>query len=640
MTALAGMLSFAGRPGLSGACERMLRAQRMYGNDKPVTWADGRIAMGRDLYPLLPEDRFDTGPVVMEDQFALVADIRLDNRDQLWRDLNLPLSDLARQSDATVLMAALARWGDAAVDRLAGDFAFAFWNRATRRLLLARDFLGQRPLHFHSGSDFLAFASMPKGLHVLPEIPPRPDQDMVAEFLALVPEKTGRSFYEQVECVPPGHFSIVTANGITTHRYWNPKPAPLILRTAADYHEAVRDRLDHAVAVRLRGAEGLVGAHLSGGMDSSTVAATAARLMAPDGAVVAFTAVPRAGYDGEVPSHRFGDEGPLAAAVAALHSNMEHVLVRSGGRSPFAALDRNVLLFDRPMLNLCNGAWLDAIMDSAKHRRISVMLTGQMGNMSFSFTGLPALPNLLAHGRLIQLARYARQLHANGFSWRNTAAHTVGPWLPARLWRVLDRMRGRRLDLRDYSAVNPDRARAFAGRAAETGLDLSYRPPRDPLAARVHAMQRSDFGNYNKGYLAGWGVDIRDPSADRELVELCLAIPATEYLRGGSPRAIARNAFTDRLPAAILTEKRKGLQAADWHEGLDAARDEAVTELNRVAAVVDESGPLDIAMLRGLLADWPTSGWHTPAVQSKYRLALLRGLSGGHFIRKASGSNQ
>ncbi|MFA6112526.1 MAG: asparagine synthase-related protein [Sphingomonas sp.] len=638
MTALAGILSFAGRPDLSGACGRMLGAQRIYGSGKPICWSDGPLAMGRDLYATLPEDGFDSGPVVLENgRFALVADVRLDNREDLWRDLNLPLPDLTRQSDTAVLMTALIRWGEAGVDRLAGDFAFAFWDGTARRLVLARDFLGQRPLHFHRGRDFFAFASMAKGLHALPEVPPRPDQDMVAEFLALLPETGGRSFYEGVERAPPGHVITVTPTGISTRRYWNPAPPPLKLRNAADYDEAVREQLDRAVADRLRGAGAMAGAHLSGGLDSGAVAATAARLLAPSGRLAAFTAVPRAGYDGAVPRNHLADEGPLAAAVAALHPNIDHMLVRTDGRSPLAALDRNLLLFDRPVLNLCNGVWLDAIMDAAKQRRVTVMLTGQMGNMSFSFTGFSALPDLLARGRLIQVAHLARQLGANGISVRNSAAHALGPWLPAGLWRRLDRARGRRLDLNDYSAVNPARAEALSARAAQMGSDFSYRPPRDPVAARIHALQRTDLGNYNKGYLTGWGIDTRDPSADRRLIELCLSIPAAEYLRGGRPRAIARAAFTDRLPAAVLAEPRKGLQAADWHEGLAAARDEAATEIDRIAATVDPSGPLDIAMLRDLIADWPTGNWHAPAVQAKYRLALLRGLSGGHFIRKVLG---
>src|SRR6185312_9974035 len=108
---------------------------------------------------------------------------------------------------------------------------------------------------------------------------------------------------------------------------------------------------------------------------------SAARLLAPAGGrVVAFTAVPRSGYDGPAPQGRFNDEGPTAALTARMHSNIEHVLVRSEGCSPLDNLERNFFFFERPALNLCNETWMNAINDAVRGRRLSIMLTGLMGN--------------------------------------------------------------------------------------------------------------------------------------------------------------------------------------------------------------------------------------------------------------------
>lgn len=642
MTALAGYWSFSGRPDADRLCERMLQAQQVYAPDpkSAATWSDRGIALGRRLFRLLPEDRFDRAAIVSaEGRRVLVADVRLDNRDELAGALGIDAADAHGMSDAAILMAALDRWDEQAVDRLEGDFAFALWDSGRQRLMLARDFMGQRPLHFHRCGDFLAFASMPKGLHALPEVPPTPDRDMLTRFLALMPEGGTRTFFAGVERVPAGSVCIVTPGEVAIRRYWQPDRAPLRLGRDSDYEEAVREALDRAVAVRLRGAEASVGAHLSGGLDSSGVAATAARLLEGRGRVSAFTAVPREGYDGPVPHGRFGDEGPLAAAVAARHPNIDHVLVRTGGRSPLAALDRNFFLFERPMLNLCNGVWLDGIMDAAKARRLSVMLTGQMGNMSFSYAGLELLPELLAGGRWLRLARTLRRLPANGIRPRSALAHTIGPFLPAGLWRSINRRMGRHFRLADYSAVNLDRARALQGEAAELGLDPSYRPRRDPFGTRCWVIGRIDSGNYNKGYLGGWGVDMRDPSADRRLVELCLSIPAEQFIKNGLPRSLARRVLADRLPAEVIGEQRKGLQAVDWHEALTAARDEARTEAERIVATEGAEDVLETAKIGALLDSWPKGGWNGNRVSSLYRLALLRGLSGGHFLRKASGSN-
>ncbi len=154
------------------------------------------------------------------------------------------------------------------------------------------------------------------------------------------------------------------------------------------------------------------------------------------------------------------------------------------------------------------------------------------------------------------------------------------------------------------------------------------------------ALRRVDSGNYTKGYLAGWGIDVRDPTADRRLIEFCLTVPADQYLRHGVRRALARTAFADRLPARIVNETRKGYQAADWHEGLTAGRDELAGELGRIEACEAAGTTVDHAKMRGLAETMPDEGWHKPATTEKYRLSLLRGVSAGHFIRKAAGSNR
>src|SRR5207249_2791570 len=104
-------------------------------------------------------------------------------------------------------------------------------------------------------------------------------------------------------------------------------------------------------------------------------------------------------------------------------------------------------------------------------------------------------------------------------------------------------------------------------RAKARGLDLAYRPWSDGLAARMWGLRRIDLGNYIKGALGGWGVDLRDPTADVRLIEFCLSVPTEQFFRDGVNRALARRALADRLPPAVVEEQRKGYQGVDWHEG-------------------------------------------------------------------------
>jgi len=606
----------------------MLKAQQIYGPHHEAQWAEGPLAIGRRLFRLLPEDVHDRGPVIGDGgNLVLTADIRIDNIEKLRAELPLEPA----MSDTAILMRALERWGEDALDRVVGDFAFALWNRCDRSLLLARDCLGQRPLHYHVGDGIFAFASMPKGLHGLPEVPYAPRVTAVADFLALMPETGPETYFEGVNRVLPGHVLKITRAGLAPRRYWRPSRAPIRLARAEDYEDALRDHLDTAVRSRLRGTGGTVASHLSAGLDSSAVTATAARL---GSRVVAFTAVPE--EDGPVPRGRIGDEGPIAATVAALHPGVEHVRIATGSRSPFEALDRDFFLFERPMLNLCNTVWAREINAEAQRRGLNVLLIGTMGNMSFSHAGMQRLPELLRSGRLWRLARLARAANVHGLAWKSIAAATLGPYLPRLLWARL-----RSSDLFDHTALRVEAVEdhGIRTRAAARDLDPSYRPWADSFAMRKWALSRVDPGVYNKGTLAGWGIDTRDPSGDRRLVEFCLRVPDEQFILGGVPRSLARRAFADRLPPEPLRERRKGYQAADWHVGLSAARSELADTLERLAGCQEASGIIDLPKLRQRVDNWPTGGWDEDETIRHYRLALLRGVAAGHFLHKASRTN-
>lgn len=646
MSALAGLWRFDGKPEPAADCALMLAAQQIYGPHDGRQWSDGPLALGRRLYRTLPEDMYDRQPLHSRDgRLTLVADVRLDNRDEIATALGLPTARAQQMCDAAVLLESLDRWGEGALDRLVGDFAFALWDVSARRLLLARDFLGQRPLHYHCGPGFFAFASMPKGLHALAEIPYGPDEQTIAEAVTHMSRRGSRTFFKGIERVRQAHVVIVTPDGLRSRSYWQPQRRTAGRMSSADYIGGARHHLDQATRSRLRGANGAVGAHLSAGLDSGAVTATAARLLAPSGGkVVAFTAVPREGYDGPDRRNRFSDEGPLAAATAAMYPNIEHVLVRSHHISPLQWLDRTFFLFEGPTHNVCGTIWGQAINQAAQEQKLNVMLIGQMGNMTLSYDGLHLFPELLQSGHFVKLLREAAKLVAtSNMRWRVVLMRTLGPFTPVWLWQWANRtFRGQNRHLMHYS---PIRAECFAdfGLAAvarEGGHDFSYRPRKDGFAMRLRALRRSDTGAYNKASLAGWGIDQRDPMADKRLVEYCLNVPTEQYLANGVLRALAKRALVDRLPQAVLNERKKGLQAADWHEGLTAARADIGAELDRLAACGPAAKILDIDRLQALVKNWPRSGWEREDVIRPYRLALLSGIGVGHFLRKTSGANR
>jgi asparagine synthase (glutamine-hydrolysing) len=631
MTAIAGLWRWSdgvAAQSVAQDCGRMLRALSIYGADDQAQCNYGEITVGRCLSRLLPEDIYDSGPLNTHG-LLLAADVRLDNRDELVAALCLPLKWARQVADSTILFAALERWGERAPDRLIGDYAFAFWESSKQRLLLARDPLGERPLHFHRAKGLFAFASMPKGLHALPDVPYAPDLTRLAHRIAQVRVSGPRSFYEGIERVQPGHLVLVTRTGIVVRRHWNPQRRVLLLKKPEEYAEALCEVLDQAVSSRLRGV-GVVASQLSGGLDSTSVTAAAARLQAKHGRrVVAFTAAPRADYDGRPSVNRFGDESSHAAAVAALYDNIDHVVLRSDGHSPLADLDSNIHLYDKPVLNACNAVWMARIYACAQVRGIRVMLSGELGNATISYNGRALLAEMFASGHLARWLRESTHLTRLGWaSWAGVLRQTMGHWLPRELLARIERRRVASSAAALRRAPLPKSQLEGFERLRQSADDL----PSDSWGYRLEWLRRIDRGNENMGALAGWGIDRRDPTSDRRLVEFCLAVPTEQYLRNGVPSSLLRRAMRSRLPAVVLDEHRKGLQFADWHEAI--TRESILMEIDPLSACGPVADRLDIPRLRATVNDWPKEGWERPENIHQYRTVLLRSLSAGHFVRR------
>src|SRR5262245_1348561 len=119
MTALAGLWRFDGRPDAADGCARMLRSQELYGPHGAAKWSDGAVAIGRQLMRILPEDVFDRQPLLGGDgRYVLVADLRLDNRDELIESLQISPPQARTLCDAAILLAAFERWEESCLERL------------------------------------------------------------------------------------------------------------------------------------------------------------------------------------------------------------------------------------------------------------------------------------------------------------------------------------------------------------------------------------------------------------------------------------------------------------------------------------------------------------------------------------------
>jgi asparagine synthase (glutamine-hydrolysing) len=645
MTAIAGLIRFDDAPVDRAVIARMLNLLTPYGRDAQQSLFLTGAAFLRTLLRITPEDSLDRQPVAHpESQTLVLFDGRLDNRDELAESLDITPAELRLMADSTLALHACLRWDTAAVDRLLGDFALACWQPRARRLWLARDPLGTRPLYWHRTPDFFAFATMPKALFAIPGVEQAICEERLHDYLCLLPMIGPESFFKDIYRVEPGHLLLLEGREISTRRHhrWDPDKE-LQLPSDDDYLDAFGEQLERAVACRLR-ASGPIASYLSSGFDSATVTALAARQLAARGeGLIAYTAVPREGFDGPVFEGRHADEGPAARALAARFPNITHHLIRPDGTAPVDLLEQDVERLDRPPLNPCNMVWVNAIQADAAGRGAKVLLTGTMGNMTISYDGREYLPWLFASGRWATWWREASALKEGHppRRWRGLLAQSITPHLPPALGRVIERLRGRRSQaLTDYTAIHPAFMRRMdsASRARATGWDLDHLRPRAVgRRKRIAALDRIDIGDHSAS-LNPRGLEMRDPTADRRLIELCLAIPDHQYLRDGQNRWLLRRLMRGVLPPEILCADTRGLQAADWHEAAGASLPRMREEIGRQrASGVGEY--LDLDSLMASLDDWPSAGWCEPATVQRYRLKLLRGLSVGAFVRQVEDNN-
>lgn len=574
-----------------------------------------------------------------EDGSALVADVRIDNRSDLEPTLGEDLS-----SDAALLLRAWQRWGEDFLDRVHGDIACALWDAPRRRLILGRDAMGCRPLHFFHGQGRWLFSATPAGLLTDPTVPRELDERFLAEAIMQLPHDPSASHYRGIARVPPGHLAIIDEGGLRFHRYWRPENiAPLRLSGPPAYAEAVRTALETAVECRIP-ASGPVGCELSAGLDSTAVTALAARQLAGQGRrLVAFTAVPSDPVDAGRYPGRIVDEGPLAAALAAQYPNIDHVRVPSRGRGGlFAMTDRHSLATREMERPSPNGLWADAIAENAARRGIKVLLEGGAGNITASYDGLHLLPGLARQGRLVALLRAWRGLRrwdGAAWPWTRLAFRSFSPLLPvATVGRVRKALGRPYADPLRLYAVNADFARA-------TGVSerLAARSAGDPCGGS-QAWRLSMIGDM--GHVAAarllYGLEVRDPMADRRLFELCLSIPDEQFLHCGEPRSLMRRAMAGLVPEEILTERRSGVQSADWPERFRDEQAAFASEMTRLEASPLAGRVLDLPRLRRLIDAWPasTAEWHGRAARDGILVTLSQAFGAGRFLRQFETGNE
>jgi asparagine synthase (glutamine-hydrolysing) len=587
MSGILGIWNLDGRPVEKEVLSGMSATLAHRGPDGESQWIDGAVGLACQLMRVTPESLHETQPLVHPSGAVVVFDGRLDNREELLGLLKGAWGAEPDSPDPALVLAAYDAFGDRFPERLNGDFALAVFDPRRQQLLLARDVIGLRPLYYHRIGDTFLFVSEIKAILAHPQVSPRPNDNMVAEFLTQTFSQSSQAetFYSSIFRIVPGHLLLLTPRGLLTRQHWDFDPqARIRLRSYQEYIEGYRSLFEQAVHRRMRSLYP-VGVSVSGGLDSSSIfcQAETTRRQKPN-------FYPQVlGFSFLGPEGSWADETEFIRKIEELYS-IRIGLLPIGPLHHASDLEKEAWYMESPFL-----AWEahHKLLQISQSKGSRVFLTGHWGDEILG-----------GQGYLIDLFIRLR--------WREVYLHLKEPfaWMTDRTLynchflkdslqfgkdllkfyipdNLYNRLRLAKFRLFSFPNSLPWHTKILQ----ELALRHLARKI-EPKGGFATAHQKNLSLNIKRCYnyfrievlsklAAMYGMEFALPFLDRDLVYYMLAIPGEMGEWQGIPKAIHRAAMKNILPQAIRDRRWKGDFTKLAYEGMEVDRARLVAYLQK-----------------------------------------------------------
>lgn len=500
------------------------------------------------------------------------------NHRELRRELEARGHTYRTHSDTETILHAYEEFGDACVTRLQGMFAFAIWDSRTHRLFAARDRLGIKPFYYLFEHGRLLFASEIKAILAYPGTPREFARNKLAEYLAFGYVSGDGTMFSSISRLPAGHtLEFVEGAAPRIRRYWDlPEHPNARAASHRSYVHTYREMLEASVGSHLM-SDVPLGVFLSGGLDSSAVAALATKIRGP---IQTFSV----GYDEEAYS-----ELSYAQTVAE-HLGAEHYEVRVGREEFFNVLPTLIWQEDEPL------AWTSSValyfVSRLAGEHVKVVLTGEGSDETLA--GYERYAYTLLNSRVDPFYRaIAPSAMRSWLRDRIGTSEQLGATLARRLrhtflgrdgasWESLyfDNFYSAFSAGDQQSLLTPDTRRTVENPyASALGYWQSY------SGDLVHKMLYTDIKTYLQELLMkqdqmsmAASVESRVPFLDHRLVEFTAGIPHSSLIRGLTGKHVLKDAIADLLPANIIHRKKMGFPTP-WSHWLAGAQLDGIEQL-------------------------------------------------------------
>ena len=554
---MCGIAGWVGAGGTREVLDAMLRVLEHRGPDDTGRRVDDEAALGMTRLSIIDAAGGRQPMTTADDGAALVFNGEIYNFRELRAELATRGRRCATRSDSEVLLRAWEEWGEACVERLRGMFAFAIWDARHRRLLLARDRLGKKPLYYWHRDGLLLFASEPRALLRHPAVARTLDLRALEHYAAFGYTPAARSIFDGIAKLPPAHVATLADGTLTLSRYWSLPAGGDAAPAGDDLPERVRAQVRDAVRARLE-ADVPVGVFLSGGVDSSVIVACMRDLNV--GRLKTFSI----GFADDA-SH---DERRYARAVASRFETQHHEETLEPKAADVAA--GVVRAFDEPFAD--SSAIPTLLVAEATARYVKVALSGIGGDETFG--GYPRYLGVRvseAWTRLPRLLRAAPEALArvmpdslasrNLADWARRFADGAARPMPERYvgWT-------RFFDAPALTALaTPALAHAFGDDDVEAAHRAAW-AARGHGGDAVDGAWRIDLATYLPDNLLTMAdraamarsLEVRAPFCDHRLIEWSLGIAPSSKLAGFRLKALLKAAFADVLPAEVVRRRKQG----------------------------------------------------------------------------------